>query len=93
MSSASRTLNPVGSDDAATVVLLREFLHYARACPDLWIATGEAIADHFARHEPGGRELGGHEPGVQEPGGPPPARRGAAERSPEGRGVTPPRLC
>jgi hypothetical protein len=31
--------------------LLREFLSYARAIPDLWIATGEQIAHHFERSE------------------------------------------
>jgi hypothetical protein len=31
--------------------LLREFLTYAKSCPDLWITTGEAIATNFLHHE------------------------------------------
>jgi hypothetical protein len=31
--------------------MLREFLTYAKSCPDLWIATGEAIAANFQSHE------------------------------------------
>ena len=31
--------------------LLREFLTYAKSCPDLWIATGEQIAANFLHHE------------------------------------------
>jgi hypothetical protein len=31
--------------------LLREFLTYAKSCPDLWITTGAAIAANFNLHE------------------------------------------
>ena len=44
-------LHPQCSGRPMRLRLLREFLTYARSCPDLWIATGEKIAAHFARHE------------------------------------------
>ena len=49
-------LHPQCSGRPMRLRLLREFLHYATSCPDLWIATGEAIADHFVRHESPRRE-------------------------------------
>lgn len=44
-------LHPQCSGRPMRLRLLREFLTYARSCPDLWIATGEAIAENFLRHE------------------------------------------
>jgi peptidoglycan/xylan/chitin deacetylase (PgdA/CDA1 family) len=44
-------LHPQFSGRPMRLRLLREFLQYAQSCPDLWIATGEAIASHFAEHE------------------------------------------
>jgi len=44
-------LHPQCSGRPMRLRLLREFLQYAQSCPDLWIATGEAIAAHFAEHE------------------------------------------
>lgn len=31
--------------------LVRDFLNYAKSHPDVWITTGEAIAENFLRHE------------------------------------------
>jgi hypothetical protein len=31
--------------------LLREFLTYAKSCPDLWITTGAEVAANYQRHE------------------------------------------
>lgn len=44
-------LHPQVSGRPMRLRLLREFLSYARAIPDLWIATGEEIARHFERSE------------------------------------------
>jgi peptidoglycan-N-acetylglucosamine deacetylase len=44
-------LHPQCSGRPMRLRLLREFLQYAQSCPDVWIATGEAIAAHFAEHE------------------------------------------
>ncbi len=44
-------LHPQCSGRPMRLRLLREFLTYARSCPDLWIATGAEIADNFLRHE------------------------------------------
>jgi peptidoglycan/xylan/chitin deacetylase (PgdA/CDA1 family) len=44
-------LHPQCSGRPMRLRLLREFLQYARACSDLWIATGEEIAGHFRQHE------------------------------------------
>ncbi|MHC2608015.1 hypothetical protein ACVL92_008829 [Bradyrhizobium liaoningense] len=41
------------SDAAAAAA--REFLTYAKSCPDVWITTGEKIAENFLRHEAGNR--------------------------------------
>jgi hypothetical protein len=38
--------------------LLREFLGYAKSCPDLWITTGAAIAKNFQLHEARAAESG-----------------------------------
>lgn len=46
-------LHPQCSGRPMRLRLLREFLSYARSCPDLWIATGGEIAAHFRRHESG----------------------------------------
>jgi peptidoglycan/xylan/chitin deacetylase (PgdA/CDA1 family) len=48
-------LHPQCSGRPMRLRLLREFLQYAQSCPDLWIATGEAIAGHFAEHEAASR--------------------------------------
>jgi len=45
-------LHPQVSGRPMRLRLLREFLSWARTMPDVWIATGEAIAQHFAAHEP-----------------------------------------
>jgi peptidoglycan/xylan/chitin deacetylase (PgdA/CDA1 family) len=44
-------LHPQCSGRPMRLRLLREFLQYAQSCRDLWIATGEEIAGHFAKHE------------------------------------------
>ena len=44
-------LHPQCSGRPMRLRLLREFLTYAKSCPDLWITTGEAIAANFRRHE------------------------------------------
>jgi uncharacterized protein (DUF1786 family) len=44
-------LHPQCSGRPMRLRLLREFLQYAQGCPDVWIATGEAIAANFVRHE------------------------------------------
>src|SRR5436190_1325720 len=44
-------LHPQCSGRPMRLRLLREFLTYAKSCPDLWITTGEAIAANFIRHE------------------------------------------
>ena len=44
-------LHPQCSGRPMRLRLLREFLTYAKSCPDLWIATGAAIAAHFEQHE------------------------------------------
>ncbi len=44
-------LHPQCSGRPMRLRLLREFLTYAKACPDLWITTGEAIAGNFLTHE------------------------------------------
>ena len=44
-------LHPQCSGRPMRLRLLREFLTYARSCPDLWIATGREIADNFLAHE------------------------------------------
>ena len=44
-------LHPQCSGRPMRLRLLREFLQYAQSCRDLWIATGEEIAGHFAEHE------------------------------------------
>ena len=46
-------LHPQVSGRPARFKLLREFLSYAIECGDIWIATGEQIAQHYARHEGG----------------------------------------
>jgi peptidoglycan-N-acetylglucosamine deacetylase len=48
-------LHPQCSGRPMRLRLLREFLTYAQSCPDLWIATGEDIAAHFAQHEAAAR--------------------------------------
>ena len=40
-------LHPQCSGRPMRLRLLREFLTYAKSCPDLWITTGEAIAANF----------------------------------------------
>lgn len=35
--------------------LVRDFLNYAKSQPDVWITTGEAIAENFLRHEQAGK--------------------------------------
>lgn len=50
---ATTVLHPQCSGRPMRLRLLREFLTYARGCPDLWIATGGEIADNFLRHEKG----------------------------------------
>jgi peptidoglycan/xylan/chitin deacetylase (PgdA/CDA1 family) len=44
-------LHPQVSGRPMRMRLLREFLQYTQACGDVWIATGEQIADRFAHHE------------------------------------------
>ncbi len=44
-------LHPQCSGRPMRFRLLREFLHYAQACGDVWITTGEAIADRYVRFE------------------------------------------
>jgi peptidoglycan/xylan/chitin deacetylase (PgdA/CDA1 family) len=44
-------LHPQCSGRPMRLRLLREFLQYARSCPDLWIATGSEIAGNFRKHE------------------------------------------
>jgi peptidoglycan/xylan/chitin deacetylase (PgdA/CDA1 family) len=44
-------LHPQCSGRPMRLRLLREFLTYAKSCPDLWITTGEAIAANFRSHE------------------------------------------
>jgi peptidoglycan-N-acetylglucosamine deacetylase len=46
-------LHPQVSGRPMRLRLLREFLTYAQSHGDLWIATGEDIARHFANHEAG----------------------------------------
>jgi peptidoglycan/xylan/chitin deacetylase (PgdA/CDA1 family) len=46
-------LHPQCSGRPMRLRLLREFLLYAKSCPDLWIATGEQIAANFLKHEAG----------------------------------------
>lgn len=48
-------LHPQCSGRPMRLRLLREFLDYARSLPDLWIATGQEIADNFIYHEAAGR--------------------------------------
>jgi peptidoglycan/xylan/chitin deacetylase (PgdA/CDA1 family) len=47
-------LHPQVSGRPMRLRLLREFLTYARSCSDLWIATGQEIAAHFAACEAAG---------------------------------------
>jgi hypothetical protein len=44
-------LHPQCSGRPMRLWLLREFLTYAKSCPDLWITTGAAIAENFQLHE------------------------------------------
>jgi peptidoglycan-N-acetylglucosamine deacetylase len=44
-------LHPQVSGRPMRFRLLREFLTYARDCGDVWIATGQGIAEHFAACE------------------------------------------
>ena len=44
-------LHPQCSGRPIRLRLLREFLTYAKSCPDLWIATGQQIAANFIKHE------------------------------------------
>ena len=44
-------LHPQCSGRPMRLRLLREFLQYTQACGDVWIATGEAIADRFVQFE------------------------------------------
>ena len=44
-------LHPQVSGRPMRLRLLREFLRYAKSCTDLWITTGEQIADNFLAHE------------------------------------------
>jgi peptidoglycan/xylan/chitin deacetylase (PgdA/CDA1 family) len=44
-------LHPQCSGRPMRLRLLREFLTYAKSCPDLWITTGAAIAANFNLHE------------------------------------------
>lgn len=46
-------LHPQCSGRPMRLRLLRDFLHYATAYPDLWIATGQEIAENYLRHETG----------------------------------------
>lgn len=48
-------LHPQCSGRPMRLRLLREFLEYARALPDLWITTGQEIAANFIQHEAAGR--------------------------------------
>ncbi len=47
-------LHPQCSGRPMRLRLLREFLTYARSCPDVWIAPGESIVSHFLAHEKSG---------------------------------------
>ncbi|MGI4808229.1 MAG: polysaccharide deacetylase family protein [Janthinobacterium lividum] len=47
-------LHPQCSGRPMRLRLLREFLQYAQAYPDLWITTGQEIAANFLRHEAAG---------------------------------------
>ena len=44
-------LHPQVSGRPMRLRLLREFLLYAKSCPDLWITTGEAIVANYQRHD------------------------------------------
>lgn len=44
-------LHPQCSGRPMRLRLLREFLTYAKSCPDVWIATGEQIAANYLHHE------------------------------------------
>jgi peptidoglycan/xylan/chitin deacetylase (PgdA/CDA1 family) len=44
-------LHPQCSGRPMRLRLLREFLTYAQSYPDLWIATGQQIAENFLTHE------------------------------------------
>lgn len=44
-------LHPQCSGRPMRLRLLREFLTYARSCQDVWITTGEAIAQNYLKHE------------------------------------------
>lgn len=48
---ATTVLHPQCSGRPMRLRLLREFLTYAKSCDDLWITTGEAIAQNFLKHE------------------------------------------
>jgi peptidoglycan/xylan/chitin deacetylase (PgdA/CDA1 family) len=48
-------LHPQCSGRPMRLRLLREFLTYAKSCPDVWITTGEAIAANFVKHEAAAR--------------------------------------
>lgn len=48
-------LHPQCSGRPMRLRLLREFLTYAKSCPDVWITTGEAIAANFIKHEAAAR--------------------------------------
>ena len=47
-------LHPQCSGRPMRLRLLREFLSYAKSCPDLWITTGQEIAANFVKHEQAG---------------------------------------
>ncbi|KAA2213484.1 polysaccharide deacetylase family protein [Teichococcus oryzae] len=51
---ATTVLHPQCSGRPMRLRLLREFLQHARGYGDVWIATGEQIAAHFATCEAGG---------------------------------------
>ncbi|MFC7554990.1 hypothetical protein ACFQU7_26305 [Pseudoroseomonas wenyumeiae] len=53
-SMVTTVLHPQCSGRPMRLKLLREFLEHARAYNDVWIATGEQIAAHFARCEAAG---------------------------------------
>jgi peptidoglycan/xylan/chitin deacetylase (PgdA/CDA1 family) len=46
-------LHPQVSGRPMRLRLLREFLTYAKSCPDLWITTGDQVAANYLRHETG----------------------------------------
>ena len=52
-------LHPQCSGRPMRLRLLRAFLAYAQSCPDLWIATGQEIAENFVKHEQAAARING----------------------------------